>query len=169
MNLEIANRLSQLRREKGYSQEALARQLGVSRQAVSKWERGEAAPEMENLILLAGLFETSLDTLLLGGGGAAVQTRAAPEPEEAYEPEELSQEEEDAALLAAAARWDAIEEGPRRAKRERWRRGLLVFPYPVLVTAVYLGLGFLFGWWHPGWIIFLSVPIYYCMVGGYKP
>ena len=38
MNLEIANRLLALRREHGYSQEELAYKLGVSRQAVSKWE-----------------------------------------------------------------------------------------------------------------------------------
>ena len=170
MNLEIANRLAALRREKGYSQEALARQLGVSRQAVSKWERGEAAPEMENLILLAGLFEVSLDGLLLGGGGAqtqaahqepiaqAAQTQTAPEKSGADE------EDEDAALLAAAARWDAIEEGPGRARRARWRRRLLVFPYPVLVTAIFLMLGFFGGWWHPGWLIYLSIPIYYCAV-----
>lgn len=35
------------------------------------------------------------------------------------------------------------------------------FPYPVLVTAVYLLLGFVFHLWHPGWIIFLTIPLYY--------
>lgn len=40
MTLEFGNRLAEMRKEKGYSQEELAEQLGVSRQAVSKWERG---------------------------------------------------------------------------------------------------------------------------------
>lgn len=40
MTLELADRLAALRKEKGYSQEELAEKLGVSRQAVSKWERG---------------------------------------------------------------------------------------------------------------------------------
>lgn len=37
----------------------------------------------------------------------------------------------------------------------------LTFPYPVLVCIVYLLLGFLCDWWHPGWILFLTVPLYY--------
>ena len=53
MNIEIANRLVNLRKEKNLSQEALAEQLGISRQAVSKWERAEASPDTDNLILLA--------------------------------------------------------------------------------------------------------------------
>ena len=53
MNLEIANRLLALRREHGYSQEELAYKLGVSRQAVSKWERAESSPDTDNLLALA--------------------------------------------------------------------------------------------------------------------
>ena len=54
MNVEIAQRLAELRRERGFSQEGLAEQLGLSRQAVSKWERAESAPDMGNLIALGG-------------------------------------------------------------------------------------------------------------------
>ena len=52
MNIETANRLVQLRKENGYSQEMLADKLGISRQAVSKWERAEASPDTDNLCLL---------------------------------------------------------------------------------------------------------------------
>lgn len=64
MNIEIANRLQKLRKEKGYSQEELADKLGISRQAVSKWERAEASPDTDNLICLAKLYGVSLDVLL---------------------------------------------------------------------------------------------------------
>ena len=64
MNIEIANRLVKLRKEKKLSQEALANELGISRQAVSKWERAEASPDTDNLILLAELYGISLDDLL---------------------------------------------------------------------------------------------------------
>ena len=62
MNLEIANRLVALRRERGLSQEDLAARLGVSRQAISKWERAESSPDTDNLIALARLYGISLDS-----------------------------------------------------------------------------------------------------------
>lgn len=66
MTVEMGNRLTDLRRNAGLSQEMLAEQLDVSRQAVSKWERGEACPDMENLIMLSQLYGVSLDMLLRG-------------------------------------------------------------------------------------------------------
>ena len=64
MNIEIANRLVNLRKKNGLSQEELAAKLGLSRQAVSKWERAEASPDTDNLICLAKLYGVSLDELL---------------------------------------------------------------------------------------------------------
>ena len=64
MNIEIANRLVQLRKQHGYSQEELAAKLGLSRQAVSKWERAEASPDTDNLIMLSRVYGVSLDELL---------------------------------------------------------------------------------------------------------
>lgn len=56
--------LSQLRREAGYTQESLAEAMGVSRQAVSKWESGQAMPEAATLVDLADLLGCSLDRLM---------------------------------------------------------------------------------------------------------
>ena len=64
MTIEIAERLVKLRKKYGYSQEELADKLGLSRQAVSKWERAEASPDTDNLICLAKLYGVSLDELL---------------------------------------------------------------------------------------------------------
>ena len=64
MTIKLGNRLAELRKEHGYSQEDLAEKLGVSRQAISKWECGEASPDTDNLIELARLYNTSLDELL---------------------------------------------------------------------------------------------------------
>ena len=64
MNIEIANRLVGLRKKNNLSQEQLAEKIGVSRQAVSKWERSEASPDTDNLIMLARLYNVSLDELL---------------------------------------------------------------------------------------------------------
>ncbi|MBO4563119.1 MAG: helix-turn-helix domain-containing protein, partial [Clostridia bacterium] len=64
MNIEIANRLVELRKQKGLSQEELAERLGISRQAVSKWERAESSPEIDNVIVLSRLYGVSIDQLL---------------------------------------------------------------------------------------------------------
>lgn len=64
MNVDMAKRLVDRRRAAGLSQEALAEELGVSRQAVSKWERSESSPDTDNLIALAALYGVSLDDLL---------------------------------------------------------------------------------------------------------
>lgn len=64
MDITTANRLYELRKQHGYSQDELADMLGVSRQAVSKWERSESSPDTDNLIALARLYNVSLDELL---------------------------------------------------------------------------------------------------------
>ena len=64
MTLKVANKLYELRKQNKMSQEELAEKLGVSRQAVSKWERAEASPTTDSLILLAQLYNISLDELL---------------------------------------------------------------------------------------------------------
>lgn len=66
MTLETANRLYELRKKHDLSQEELAEKLGVSRQAVSKWERSEASPDTDNLIALAKIYGLSLDELIFG-------------------------------------------------------------------------------------------------------
>ena len=67
MNIEIANRLQKLRKENGYSQEELADKLGISRQAVSKWETGENLPDTALLLDLCEELDTTCDKLLNGG------------------------------------------------------------------------------------------------------
>ena len=60
----LANKLYELRKTAGFSQEELAEKLQVSRQAISKWERGEALPDTDNLISIAKLYGVSLDELI---------------------------------------------------------------------------------------------------------
>ena len=64
--MEFNNRLYQLRKQKGLSQEELASRLNVSRQTVSKWEVGDSTPDMEKLTAMSALFDVSLDQLVLG-------------------------------------------------------------------------------------------------------
>ena len=63
-SLPLAEALKQRRTEKGLTQEQLAEHLGVSRQAVSKWEQGLSEPSTANLLALARLYGISVDALL---------------------------------------------------------------------------------------------------------
>ena len=64
--MEMAERLQKLRRKAGYSQEQTAELLGISRQAVSKWESGQGKPDLDNLVRLTEIYNTSADYILLG-------------------------------------------------------------------------------------------------------
>ncbi len=64
--MTIGQRISELRKNRGYSQEYVAEQLNVSRQAVSKWETDTSAPDTYNLIGLAQLFGVSVEFIAVG-------------------------------------------------------------------------------------------------------
>ncbi|WP_027622947.1 helix-turn-helix domain-containing protein [Clostridium lundense] len=64
--MEISERLQQLRKLANYSQEQLADTLGVSRQAISKWESGQSNPDINNVIKLSGIYNVSTDYILIG-------------------------------------------------------------------------------------------------------
>ena len=70
MDYKTADRLIELRKQKGLSQDDLAEQLDISRQAISKWERAESLPDTENLIKLAKLYNITIDELIYGTGMA---------------------------------------------------------------------------------------------------
>ena len=258
MNVEIAQRLAELRRERGFSQEGLAEQLGLSRQAVSKWERAESAPDMGNLIALADLYEVTLDELLRVSPEVAEDVRyesqeraesAETEVEAAAESARAAAERAEAAAVAVtavAAEGDGTQKvvvevaapsavapapvptgapvppaavvsgfgfsvppmtgvpasggarppmpggvpaasvppmsqapmgapvpmppapmatGPMAPPPPaKPNDPLRSFPYAVLCAAIYLLIGFCFGWWHPGWVIFFTIPFYYWIV-----
>lgn len=143
MNLEIATRLAQLRKANGLSQEALAEKLGISRQAISKWERAEASPDTDNLIALAELYGMTLDALLNAENDTYVLNG-----EPVKESEQTEESEAEAAPLP---------------KTELQKKGsaLLKFPFPIFVVLLYLAIGYFLHAWHPGWLVFLLIPIYY--------
>ena len=62
--MQITEIITQLRRDKGLSQEDLAQRLFVTRQAVSKWERGEALPDLDNFLRISQEFGISISVLM---------------------------------------------------------------------------------------------------------
>lgn len=62
--MDFGAKLKEIRKNEGLSQEQLADKIGVSRQAITKWETGRALPDMENMMILAEIFKTTLDELV---------------------------------------------------------------------------------------------------------
>lgn len=143
MDLKTATRLQQLRKDNGYSQDALAEKLGLSRQAISKWERGESSPDTDNLIALAELYHMTLDQLLGG--------------------EQQAQPQEAQPAADAPAAPQPAQEKPK-SLYGKLGKGMFKFPFPVVVALVYVALGLTVGW-HPAWLLFLLIPIYYHFAG----
>ncbi|HDR7714550.1 helix-turn-helix transcriptional regulator [Bacillus albus] len=64
--MSLGEQLKKLRESKGFSQEDVAKKIGVTRQAVYKWENDKSCPDIENLILLSEMYNVTLDELIKG-------------------------------------------------------------------------------------------------------
>ena len=82
--MTIGSRINALRKEKGYTQEYIAEQLHVTRQAVSKWEQDQTSPDTWNLIELAKLLDSSVEYITLGKREVAVIPPQPPLPTKTY-------------------------------------------------------------------------------------
>jgi transcriptional regulator with XRE-family HTH domain len=194
MTIEVANKLVELRKKSGLSQDALADKLGVSRQAVSKWERAESSPDTDNLICLAKIYGVSLDELLKTDDTIEeIAEDVKLRNEEDEENKNLSKKDKKfivktdlisgiISLIGLVAYivlgsfqpyawtygWVLILLGPIVGSIINMIhfRDLNKFPIALICVVVYILLGFLSNhkYWHPGWIIFLLIPIYHSIV-----
>ena len=149
MNIEIANRLVILRKQFNLSQEDLASRLGISRQAVSRWERAEASPDTDNLIALSKLYNVSIDSLLA--------MDADGEENFAFQANTNDSQKRDEAETPDARPHDDSDDLMKLLRR-------VASAYPVIVVLIYLVLGLTFNLWHPGWLVFLTIPIFYAFI-----
>lgn len=144
MDLMTANRLQQLRKANGYSQDVLAEKLGISRQAVSKWERAESSPSVDNLIDLAKLYGITVDEMLnTEGDRVVIKTQNNTKKDIKGKLKSLISKANDFGIYPELA------------------RKLVKFPFFLVVTILYVVLCFVTKLWHPLWIMFLALPIYY--------
>ena len=169
MTIELANRLAELRKQKGLSQEELADRLGVSRQAISKWERGEASPDTDNLIELAKIYDISLDELV----GLSSSNKEEPKEEPKEESANSVRIDDDGIhivddegqrieITGDKVHYTDIDGKKVCVNRPSKARRLSVLVYSIttlLVTIAYLLLGSLLGLWGQAWTLFLLIPI----------
>lgn len=179
MNIEIANRLQKLRKEKGLSQEQLAEELGVSRQAVSKWERAESSPDTDNLICLAKLYGISLDELLSTDQSFEELKKEQAEKENKKENVHISfkgidveSKEGDKVHVG----WDGIHVHSKnnnehvdidadgikiKHQKSKYRliKSIINAVVAISCLIMFILVGFMFNLWNIAWIIFFLIPI----------
>ena len=246
MNIKTANRLCELRKKHNLSQEDLADKLGVSRQAVSKWERSESSPDTDNLIQLANLYGISLDELLNGEDAIdIIEENKESDTQEKINADVIFEDDDGTTVSADKGRvtfkddegntvilqkgkatvTDKNGKVKELGKEDFFNRkeskvdnvsgvitaitALLIviayivlgvlnplgfgfnaywfmfiaipipgsiyksikmrnakhFAYPFLITSLYCALGIFLGLWHPLWVLFITLPIYYMFVG----
>ncbi len=262
MNIETAKRLFEYRKANGFSQEELAEKIGVSRQAISKWERSESSPDTDNLIALANLYGITIDELLNGTDAPKKISEDQPKEEpdkESPKNEEFPNDEKKESTNADFTNgftkengkdkvhigWDGIhvesKDGDNvhvgtngvhvetkdghiynkstppfyspKPEKNPWLHALLPisivclylffgfltkngwavgwimflfipiietavtaiktknpahFCYPVFVAAMYLSGGMILHIWHPTWILFITIPMYYIICDTYN-
>lgn len=158
MDIKTADKLQALRKSHGYSQEALSEKLGVSRQAVSKWERGESSPDTDNLIALAGIYNVTLDDIINSD-------KELPGKDDLQNNTPAENAEQIAHEAADTTEKKTKPEDKSYPKRKRFGKALVKFPFVFLIVAVYVVLNLFIGKWHPSWLMLLSIPIYYHFAG----
>ena len=172
MTIEIADRLIKLRKKNGYSQEELADKLGLSRQAVSKWERAEASPDTDNLICLAKLYGVSLDELLSTDEDVETIVKEQVKQEEKPEAEKDSsitlEDDDGSKVVIKGSHMECLDKDGHIIKKKPKDKFLLwldavdgILSGLALVTYIFLG-AFL-NMWATGWI-FSFVPEIICSI-----
>ncbi|MCG8483080.1 MAG: helix-turn-helix domain-containing protein [Clostridia bacterium] len=204
---DIGNRIITLRKEFNMSQEVLAERVGVSRQAISKWERGEATPDIYNITALADIFQLSIDEFIRG---EEFDFKSKKPKIIAIE---LKKNAEKLIMLAIAIfivsafgftvlpfsndmnllifglmiaagiliiirggfmferfymynkavnqkEYNASASNKTLSKKRKNAIGTIV---SILCTMIYLYISFIYGLWHPGWLVFLVIPIAYAV------
>lgn len=147
---QIAKRLQEVREEKGYSIEEVSKRSGLATDVLEAFETGEKQPDVSALMQLSKVYEMSIDRII-------------------YTNQELPKYNEASAVYAnvkpsATARKEAQKETASQYIPEK-KTGLLShLVFPVLCVVIYIFLGAVGGFWHPGWMIFLGIPLYYGMV-----
>lgn len=154
MSIKQGEYLKKLRTENNLSQEKLGEKLGLSRQSISKWEQGNAVPDIENIMKLTKLYNVSVDSILNG--------------EEDKKEEILKEEKAPEKSIKTPA--DTFENEVPQKKKQKVHHTWVFYSYPVLMVILYALLGVLFSpkGWYMGWIVFLTIPLFYTGILAYN-
>lgn len=149
---QVATRLKEVREEKNFTIEAVAEKTGIAIEELQAFEEGSKLPDAGVLMQLSKVYEMSIDRILYSGS-------------------EMPKYDESKAVYAnvkpvAVDAEDAQKESGKKAESAPAKKVSILthLVFPVLCIIIYIFLGVAGGFWHPGWIIFLGIPLYYALV-----
>ena len=151
MSADLGKRLTELRKYSNITREDLARRMSVKPKDVIKWENGSVSPDGDQLIKLSRIYQMPIDEILLNF-----------DTDEVFDPSKAQENENPAAAIDSAKNFKPI--NPSTAAAVTW----YAFPYPIIVVLAFLMIGFLSNMWHPAWMLFLTIPVYYMFVNMIK-
>jgi len=176
--MTLGEKILKQRNKNGYSQEQLAEKITVSRQAVSKWELDQSTPDLECVIQLSNIFGVSIDYLakneIESETGEQHCNTDEKSPKEGQSGNDNSKVKSRSTvfnkvpfpfvipvfiisnMFGMHSGWNWFGKGEPNAPQR--------FPYPIIVGVIYTVLclcGIIN--WHPGWILFLTIPVYYLL------
>lgn len=169
MNIKTADKLCTLRKQHHLTQEELADKLGVSRQAISKWERSEASPDTDNLIELANIYGITLDELLDREDAINVINDNKGSNQELKEETNIFKYSDDGYVVTInnddillnsgdETRKYSLSEYRNITKKAKTTSGLITSIFTIVVTIIYLLLGFLLKDWVHFYFLFILIP-----------
>ena len=162
--IQVANRLKEVREEKGFTIEAVAEKSGISAEDLLAFEDGSKLPDVTALMQLSKAYEMSIDRILYTGGDVPK-----------YDESKAVYANVKPVTVQANPAGDTDEQGkssvndtgnPSGAGKGADKKASLLthLVFPVLCVIIYIFLGVVGGFWHPGWMIFLGIPLYYALV-----
>ena len=151
---QVAKRLKEVREEKNFTIEAVAEKSGILIEDLEAFEEGSKLPDVTALMQLSKTYEMSIDRILYSGS----EMPKYDESKAVYANVKPKDTDADAVQKEIDKNADATSMSGQKA-------GILThLVFPVLCIMIYIFLGVTGGFWHPGWMIFLGIPLYYALV-----
>ena len=143
--MDISKRLKEVREQKGFSVASLSEKIGRDVSTIESWENGTISPGASDLIDLSKAYEMKMDEMIYSGVKA---------PE--YNVEKGT-------YGSSRAKEEPVKKKKCKASFTKSERITLLI-FPIMCTVLFLILGIFMHLWHPGWMVFLAVPVYYIIV-----
>lgn len=157
----LADKIIQLRKREGMSQEELAEKMNVSRQAVSKWESAQSLPDIDKILQLSQMFDVTTDYLLKDEIEETEQNVRSDSADNILRAERIDIEDQSIHIEKDGKSVYINGESIQRRYKDYPLTGIVTSSYWSLVTAVYLIWSFMSDAWDISWIIWPLSPLLY--------